>query len=104
MFSHVRRPGSSREPVREAAGAHRNTGTAAPPPKMTSRFRRIVGGLAALSLAVAGGLVAAAPSAGAEKEQRYIVVLKDGVVDAGTAAATQQGSYGLSVSTVYRAP
>jgi subtilisin family serine protease len=62
-----------------------------------------VGGLAALSLAVAGGLVAAAPSASAEKEQRYIVVLKDGGADAGTAAATQQRSYGLSVSTVYRA-
>ena len=102
MFSHVRRPGSSREPVRAAAGAHRNAGTAAPPPKNTSRFRRLVGGLAALSLAVAGGLVAAVPSAGAEKEQRYIVVLKDGAVDAGTAAAAQQGSYGLSVSTVYR--
>ena len=103
MFSHVRRPGSSREPVRVAAGAHRNAGTAAPPPNMMSRFRRIVGGLAALSLAVAGGLVAAVPSTGAEQEQRYIVVLKDGVVDAGAAAATQQGSYGLSVSTVYRA-
>lgn len=103
MFSHVRRPGSSRKPVPVAAGAHRNTGTAAPPPVMTSRFRRFVGGLAALSLALAGGLVAAAPSAGAEKEQRYIVVLKDGAVDAGTAAATQRGSYGLSVSTVYRA-
>ena len=61
-----------------------------------------MGGLAALSLAVAGGLVAAVPSAGAEKEQRYIVVLKDGAVDAGTAAAAQQGSYGLAVSTVYR--
>ena len=102
MFSHVRRPGSSREPVRAAAGARRNAGTAAPPPKNTSRFRRFVGGLAALSLAVAGGLVAAVPSAGAEQEQRYIVVLKDGAVDAGTAAATQQGSYGLAVSTVYR--
>jgi len=102
MFSHVRRPGSSREPVRAAAGAHRNAGTAAPPPKNMSRFRRFVGGLAALSLAVAGGLVAAVPSAGAEKEQRYIVVLKDGAVDAGTAAAAQQGSYGLAVSTVYR--
>ena len=61
-----------------------------------------MGGLAALSLAVAGGLVAAVPSAGAEQEQHYIVVLKDGAVDAGTAAAAQQGSYGLAVSTVYR--
>ncbi|MET1065050.1 MAG: S8 family serine peptidase [Arthrobacter sp.] len=30
------------------------------------------------------------------------MVLKDGLVDAGTAAAAQQGTYGLSVSTVYR--
>ena len=103
MFSHVRRPGSSRGPVPATAGERRNAGTAAPSPEVTSKFRRIVGGLAALSLAVAGGLVAAVPSAGAEQEQRYIVVLKDGVVDAGTAAATQQGSYGLSVSTVYQA-
>ena len=102
MFSHVRRPGSSREPALAAAGPRQNPGTAAPPPKTRSRFRRIVGGLAALSLAVAGGLVAAVPSTAAEQEQRYIVVLKDGAVDAGTAAAAQQGSYGLTVSTVYR--
>ena len=102
MFSHVRRSGSSREPMLAAAGARRNAGTAAPPPKIT-RFRGIVSGLAALSIAVAGGLLAAVPSAGAEPEQSYIVVLKDGFVDAGTAAAAQQGSYGLSVSTVYRA-
>ncbi|MET4134857.1 S8 family serine peptidase [Pseudarthrobacter sp. PvP090] len=61
-----------------------------------------MGGIAALSLAMAGSLVAAIPSAGAEQEQGYIVVLKDGVVDAGSAAAAQQDSYGLSVSTVYR--
>jgi hypothetical protein len=61
-----------------------------------------VSGLAALSLAVAGGLVAALPSTGAEQDQRYIVVLKDGLADAGTAAAVQQGTYGLTVSTVYR--
>ena len=103
MFSHVRRPGPSREPVPATAGERRNAGTAAPSPKIMSRFRRLVCGLAALSLAVAGGLVAAVPSAGAEQEHRYIVVLKDGIVDAGTAAAAQQGSYGLSVSTVYRA-
>ena len=102
MFSHVRSPGSPQEPVPAAAGARRNAATAAPPQKITSRFRGIVGGLAALSLAVAGSLVAAVPSAGAEQEKRYIVVLKDGAVDAGSAAATQQGSYGLSVSTVYR--
>ena len=51
---------------------------------------------------MAGGLVAALPSTGAEQEQKYIVVLKDGLADAGTTAAAQQGSYGLTVSTVYR--
>jgi subtilisin family serine protease len=51
---------------------------------------------------VAAGLVAAAPSTAADQEQNYIVVLKDGVADAGATAAAQQGSYGLTVSTVYR--
>jgi subtilisin family serine protease len=51
---------------------------------------------------VAAGLVAAAPSTAADQEQKYIVVLKDGVADAGATAAAQQGSYGLTVSTVYR--
>ena len=102
MFSHVRRPGSSRVPAVTAAGPRQNPGTAAPPPKTGTLIRGIVGILAALSLTVAGGLVTALPSTGAEREQSYIVVLKDGVVDAGTAAAAQQGSYGLTVSTVYR--
>jgi subtilisin family serine protease len=52
-------------------------------------------------LAAAGGLVAALPSTAAEQEQKYIVVLKDGLADSGTTAAAQQGSYGLTVSTVY---
>jgi subtilisin family serine protease len=51
---------------------------------------------------VAAGLVAAAPSTAADQDQKYIVVLKDGVADAGATAAAQQGSYGLTVSTVYR--
>ena len=102
MFSYVRRPGSSRQPAPTAPEPHQDPGSTAPPPKAKQRFRRIVGGLAALSLAVAGGLVAAVPSTGAEQEQKYIVVLNDGLVDAGTTAAAQQGSYGLTVSTVYR--
>ena len=102
MFSYVRRPGSSRLPAPRAPEPHQQPGSAAPPPKVKQRFRRIVGGLAALSLAVAGGLVAAVPSTGAEPEQKYIVVLNDGLVDAGATAAAQQGSYGLTVSTVYR--
>lgn len=102
MFSYVRRPGSARLPAPTAAEPPRDPGSAAPPPKARQRFRRIVGGLAALTLALAGGLVAALPSTGAEQEQKYIVVLKDGLADAGTAAAAQQSSYGLTVSTVYR--
>ena len=102
MFSYVRRPGSSRLPAPTAAEPHQDPGITAPPPKARQRFRRIVGGLAALALAVAGGLVAALPSTGAEQPQKYIVVLKDGPADAGTAAAAQQASYGLTVSTVYR--
>ena len=102
MFSYVRRPGSLRQPAPTAPEPHQGTGGTAPPPEAKKRFRRIVGGLAALSLAVAGGVVAAVPSTGAEQEQKYIVVLNDGLADAGTTAAAQQGSYGLTVSTVYR--
>lgn len=102
MFSYVRRPGLSRQPAPAAPEPHQDPGTTTPPPKARRRFRRIVGGLAAMGLAVAAGPVAALPATGAEQEQKYIVVLKDGPVDAGTAATAQQGSYGLTVSTVYR--
>ncbi len=102
MFSYVRRPGFSRQPAPTPQDPRQHPGTTAPPPNSKPRLRRIVGALAALSLAVAGGLVAALPSTGAEQEQKYIVVLNDGLVDAGTTAAAQQGSYGLTVSTVYR--
>jgi subtilisin len=102
MFSHDRRRGSSRVPALAAAGPRQNPGTAAPPPKSRPRIRGIVGILAAFSLAVAAGVVAAVPASAADQEQNYIVVLKDSTVDAGTEAAAQQGSYGLTVSTVYR--
>ena len=102
MFSHFRRPGSSREPARQPAGARQDPRTAAPPPA-GPRTRRAVGGLAALCLAVAGGFVATVPATAAEPEQRYIVVLKDSAIDPGTAAVAQKSSYGLTVSTVYRA-
>ena len=102
MFSYVRRPGILRQPAPATAGRRKDPGNAAPPPKARQRIRGILGGLAALSLAVAGSLVAAVPSTGAEQKQNYIVVLKDGPVDAGTAATAQQGKYGLAVSTVYR--
>lgn len=101
MYSHFRRPGSSREPALQAAMAHQNPGRTASPASRP-RVGRIVAGVAALGLAVAGGFVAAVPAAAAEPEQRYIVVLKDGAVDPGSAAVAQQGSYGLTVSTVYR--
>lgn len=102
MLSHFRRPGSLRGPALEASGARRNPGTAMSRPATRPRARRIVGGLAALVLAVAGGLIAASPATTAEQKQRYIVVLKDGAVDPGTAAVAQQRGYGLTVSTVYR--
>lgn len=102
MFSYVRRPGILRQPASATAGRRKDPGNTAPPPKARQRIRGILGGLAALSLAVAGSLVAAVPSTGAEQKQDYIVVLKDGPVDAGTAATAQQGKYGLAVSTVYR--
>ena len=68
----------------------------------TSWFGRALASLAALALVVGGGLAAAAPSASAEPRQNYIVVLKDGIVDAGAAAAAQQNAYGFAASKVYR--
>lgn len=105
MYRHVRRPGSSQKPAATPAGPRRAPGNAAPEFKTKPRtgIRGLLGGIAALGLAVAGSVAAAVPPTGAEQEQSYIVVLKDGAVDAGTTAAAQQGSYGLSVSTVYRA-
>ena len=102
MLSHFRRPGSLRGPALEGSGARRDPGTATSPPASRPRARRIVSGIAALVLAVAGGLIAASPATTAEQKQRYIVVLKDGAVDPGSAAVTQQKGYGLTVSTVYR--
>ncbi|GAA2139806.1 subtilisin AprE [Arthrobacter humicola] len=68
----------------------------------TLRFRRALAAIAAFALVTAGGLVAAVPTAAAETGQNYIVVLKDGVVDAGAAAAAQQSTYGFTASKVYR--
>ncbi|MHA7221266.1 S8 family peptidase [Arthrobacter sp. RHLT1-20] len=58
-------------------------------------------GLAAVALAAGGGFAAAVPSVAAELEHNYIVVLQDGL-DPAAVATAQQGSYGVTVSTVYR--
>ncbi|WP_427129183.1 S8 family peptidase [Pseudarthrobacter sp. S9] len=65
-------------------------------------MRRVLATLAAVALAAGGGIAAAAPSAGAEAEQSYIVVLKDTVVDAGATAAAHESAYGFAASKVYR--
>lgn len=75
-------------------------GTAAPPPDST-RPRHFLASLAAIVLAMAGGIAAAGPAA-ADPEQSYIVVLKDGAGDAGALAAAQQGKFGFTASKVYR--
>lgn len=62
----------------------------------------MLGLLGVMALATGGGMVAAAPSVGAQTEQSYIVVLKDTVADAGTVAATHQGKYGFRAARVYR--
>ncbi|MDQ0853816.1 subtilisin [Arthrobacter sp. V4I6] len=62
----------------------------------------MLGILAAMALALGGGVVAAAPSLGAGAEQSYIVVLKDTVPDAGAVAAAHQGKYGFTAARVYR--
>lgn len=100
MTSHVRRQASPAQQAPEAAALRRDRTGTAPPGKPWPR--RILGAFAAVALAVGAGFVAAAPSAAADPEQSYIVVLQDGVVDPAATAAAQQGSYGFTVSTVYR--
>ncbi|MET4094118.1 S8 family serine peptidase [Arthrobacter sp. UYCu712] len=62
----------------------------------------MLGALSALTLAVGGGIVAAAPSFGAETAQSYIVVLKDTAPDAAAVAAAHQGRFGFAAAKVYR--
>jgi subtilisin len=99
MFSQIRRQASSAQPASQAAGPRRNRAGAAPPDKKPWH-RKFLAASAALALAVGTGVAAAVPAA-AEPQQEYIVVLQDGV-DPAAAASSQQGSYGLAVSTVYR--
>lgn len=72
------------------------------PPTHAPWSRRMLGAFSAMTLALGGGLVAAAPSLGAGTEQSYIVVLKDTVPDAGAVATAHQGKYGFTAARVYR--
>jgi subtilisin len=102
MFSQIRRPVAKPQLASMAAGTRRyRPKSAAHLPADRPWARGILGGLAALMLAAGGGIVAA-PSAGAEAEQSYIVVLKDSVVDAGATAAAHQSSFGFTTSKIYR--
>lgn len=101
MSNHVRRQAPPAQQAPPAAAPHRDRASAAPPNNKPWP-RRLLGAFAAVALAVGAGFAAPAPAAAADTQQSYIVVLQDGVVDPAAAAAAQQGSYGFTVSTVYR--
>jgi subtilisin len=101
MFSQASRKASKPKLTSVARIPRRHRRSSLPRPD-TSRFGRGLAFLAALALAAGGSLMAAAPSKAAGPAQNYIVVLKDGVVDAGATAAAQQSAYGFTASKVYR--
>jgi subtilisin family serine protease len=101
MFSQASRKASNPQLTSVARIPRRHRRRSLPRPD-TFWFGRGLASLAALALVAGGGLVAAAPSNAAGPERNYIVVLKDGVVDAGAAAAAQQRAYGFATSKVYR--
>ena len=101
MFSQASRKASKPKLTSVARTPRRHRRSSLPRPD-TFWFGRGLASLAAFALAAGGGLVAAAPSNAANPAQNYIVVLKDGVVDAGAAAAAQQSAYGFTASKVYR--
>jgi subtilisin len=102
MFSQVRRQASKLQLASLAVSTGRyRPKSAAYLPADRPWSRGILGGVAALVLAAGGGIIAA-PSAGAEAEQSYIVVLKDSGVDAGATAAAHQSSFGFTTSQIYR--
>ncbi|WP_231494348.1 S8 family peptidase [Arthrobacter sp. 9MFCol3.1] len=101
MFSQASRKASKPKLTSVARTPRRRRRSSLPRPD-TAWFRRGLASLAAFALVAGGGLVAAAPSNAGGPAQNYIVVLKDGVVDAGAAAAAQQSAYGFATSKVYR--
>ncbi len=101
MFRRASRKASKPQSAPVARAPRRHQRSAVPRPDRLS-FRRELASLAVVVLVAGFGLAAAAPSAAAEKAQNYIVVLKDGVVDPGAAAAAQQSAYGFAASKVYR--
>jgi subtilisin len=99
MYSQAR--GHSAQSRASSAALPRRRWEAAYPPTRGALPRRILGTLAAVALAVGGGVVAAAPSLAAGTAQSYIVVLKDTVPDASAVAAAHQGRYGVTAAKVY---
>jgi subtilisin len=103
MFSQFRRQSAPSRPTTVAAGSRRyRPKNVAHHPTDRSWSCRILGGLAAAVLTIGGGVAAAAPSAGAEPKQSYIVVLKDSAVDPAATAAAHQSAYGFTPSGIYR--
>lgn len=102
MFSQVRGQSSPWQPASVAPGPRRYRPQKPAHGSDRPWARRILGGLAAAVLTIGGGLAAAAPSAGAEARQSYIVVFKDTVVDPAATAAAHQSTYGVTPSGIYR--
>ena len=101
MFSQASRKASDPQLTSVARAPRRHRRSALPRPGRIP-FGRALASLSVVALVSGFSLVAAAPSSAAETAQNYIVVLKDGVVDAGVAAAAQQSAYGFTASKVYR--
>jgi len=101
MFSQASRKASKPKLTSVARTPRRHRRSSLPRPD-TDWFGRGLASLAAFALVAGGSLMAAVPSNAAAPAQNYIVVLKDGVVDAGAAAAAQQSAYGFTASKVYR--
>jgi subtilisin family serine protease len=101
MFSQASRKASDPQLTSVARVPRRHRHSALPRPDRLP-FRRALASLTVVALVSCFGLAAAAPSSAAQKAQSYIVVLKDGVVNAGATAAAQQRAYGFTASKLYR--
>ncbi len=102
MFTTVRNLHLHTQKTFVPSGPRRRLPGSASPPPTGVRPGRLIAGLAAVALALGGGIAAAAPATAAGQDQNYIVVLKDGTGDAGAVAAVHQGKFGFTASTVYR--